>query len=47
MASTYGKYGYRLIAGMKRNPGLGADNYSKGGAYLARGRSEDLTQAPS
>jgi transposase InsO family protein len=47
MASTYGRYGYRFIAGMMRNGGWGPSDYRKSRSYLARERSEDPTKAAS
>jgi len=47
MASTYGRYGYRLIASMMRNAGWGQATTRQGRSYLARGRLKDPTQAAS
>ena len=47
MASTYGRYGYRLIGSMMRNAGWGASDHRQGRSHLARGRLKDPTKATS
>ena len=47
MASTYGRYGYRLIGSMIRNAGWGPGDYRKISSHLARGRLKDPTKVAS